>query len=82
MLIYKDNIQLDISDDKVEKYQKEGFKKLGVSQQNKGDIPKNKSLSKMKVDELKKYATELNINDIDSLTKDELIAVIKKCQNG
>lgn len=34
----------------------------------------------MKLDELKAYAEELGIENIDSLTKEELIAVIK--QNG
>ena len=36
----------------------------------------------MKVDELKALATELGIESIDSLNKDELIAVIKEAQNG
>ena len=36
-----------------------------------------KPLSKMKVDELKALATEKGIENIDSLTKDELVAIIK-----
>lgn len=43
-------------------------------------VKPNKPISKMKLDELKVYAEELGIENIDSLTKDELIAVIK--QNG
>ena len=43
-------------------------------------IKPNKPVSKMKLDELKAYAEELGIENIDSLTKEELIAVIK--QNG
>ena len=43
-------------------------------------VKPNKPVSKMKLDELKVYAEELGIENIDSLTKDELIAVIK--QNG
>lgn len=79
MLIYKDNIQLDIGDDKFESYQKLGFKKLDVEvEQNE----EKKPISKMKVDELKELAQELEIEDIDSLNKNELIAVIKNKQNG
>ena len=36
----------------------------------------------MKVDELKTLAIEFGIEDIDSLNKDELIAVIKEAQDG
>ena len=36
-----------------------------------------KPLSKMKVDELKSLAIEKGIENIDSLTKDELVAIIK-----
>ena len=36
-----------------------------------------KPLSKMKVDELKALAIEKGIENIDSLTKDELVAIIK-----
>ena len=43
-------------------------------------IKPKKPVSKMKLDELKAYAEELGIENIDSLTKEELIAVIK--QNG
>ena len=42
----------------------------------------SKSISKMKVDELKTLATELGIENTDSLTRDELIAVIKEKKNG
>lgn len=80
MLIYKDNIQLDISNDKFESYQKLGFKKLGLEVEKNKE--KDKPISKMKVDELKKVASELKIEGIDSLTKDELIAVIKQAQSG
>ena len=81
MLIYKSNIQLDIKDEEFEKYQKEGFKKLGV-ETNSNETTKNKSIAKMKVDELKELALKIGIENVDALTKDELIAVIKGSQNG
>ena len=40
------------------------------------------SIREMKVDELKALATELGIENTDSLTRDELIAVIKEKKNG
>lgn len=43
---------------------------------------KNKPLSKMNVAELKELAKEMNIDADDSLTKDELFAVIKANKNG
>lgn len=43
---------------------------------------KNKHLSKMNVAELKELAKEMNIDADDSLTKDELFAVIKANKNG
>lgn len=43
---------------------------------------KNKPLSKMNIAELKELAKELNIDADDSLTKDELLAVIKANKNG
>ena len=67
-----------IVEDKIE-----DLKSQIESLNGKEDTPqKNKPLSKMKVDELKALATELGIESIDSLNKDELIAVIKEAQNG
>lgn len=43
---------------------------------------KNKPLSKMNIAELKELAKEMNIDVDDSLTKDELFAVIKANKNG
>lgn len=82
MIIYRDNVQLIIDETELEKYQKEGFRVLdGEGSKEENDI-KPKPISKMKVDELKLLATELGIEGIGSLNRDELIAVIKKEQNG
>lgn len=56
--------------------------KKQIANVNGENTSKNKSLSKMKLDELKLLANELGIEETDSLTKDELIAVIKEKQNG
>ena len=45
-------------------------------------VKKNKPLSKMNIAELKELAKEMNIDADDSLTKDELFAVIKANKNG
>ncbi len=82
MIIYRDNVQLIIDEAELEKYQKEGFKVLEGEVSKEENGIKSKPISKMKVDELKLLATELGIEGIDSLNRDELIAVIKKEQNG
>ena len=77
--IINSNVERIIEDEMLAKYKALGYKEISSSKAN--DIaPENKPLSKMKVDELKAYAEELGIENIDSLTKEELIAVIK--QNG
>lgn len=63
------------------KYKALGYKEISSSKAN-DNAPENKPLSKMKVDELKALATELGIENTDSLTRDELIAVIKEKKNG
>lgn len=75
------NVERIIEDVKLEKYKSLGYKEISSSGKNDNASGK-KPLSKMKVDELKALATELKIENIDSLTKDELVAVIKEAQNG
>ena len=80
MIVYKENVQYIIDEKDLARYEKLGFKVLGVKEIAKEQ--KKKPLSKMKVDELKTLAIEFGIEDIDSLNKDELIAVIKEAQDG
>ena len=80
MIVYKENVQYIIYEKDLARYDNLGFKVLGVKETAKEQ--KKKTLSKMKVDELKTLAIEFGIEDIDSLNKDELIAVIKKAQDG
>lgn len=78
-IIINGNVERTIEDEKLAKYKALGYKEISSSKAN-DNAPENKPLSKMKLDELKAYAEELGIENIDSLTKEELIAVIK--QNG
>ena len=80
-IIINGNVERTIEDEKLAKYKALGYKEISSSKAN-DNAPENKPLSKMKVDELKALATELGIEDTDSHTRDELIAVIKEKKNG
>ena len=80
-IVINGNVERIIENEKLEKYLSLGYKEVSSSETNDNVVGK-KSLSKMKVDELKALGTELGIESIDSLNKDELIAVIKEAQNG
>lgn len=79
--IINSNVERIIEDEMLAKYKALGYKEISSSKAN-DNAPENKPLSKMKVDELKALATELGIENTDSLTRDELIAVIKEKKNG
>ncbi len=79
--IINSNVERIIEDEMLAKYKALGYKEISSSKAN-DNAPENKPLSKMKVDELKTLATELGIENTDSLTRDELIAVIKEKKNG
>ena len=80
-IIINGNVERTIEDEKLAKYKALGYKEISSSKAN-DNAPENKPLSKMKVDELKALATELGIENTDSLTRDELFAVIKEKKNG
>lgn len=80
-IIINGNVERTVEDEKLAKYKALGYKEISSSKAN-DNAPENKPLSKMKVDELKALATELGIENTDSLTRDELIAVIKEKKNG
>lgn len=79
--IINSNVERIIEDEMLAKYKALGYKEISSSKANDNAL-ENKPLSKMKVDELKALATELGIENTDSLTRDELIAVIKEKKNG
>lgn len=72
MYIIKDNVELIIEPDKLEKYTKLGFKEVSVPIDAKEQV---KKLKDMKVEELKAIAKEKGIES-DSLTKNELLALL------
>lgn len=72
MNIIKENVELIIEPDKLEKYTKLGFKELGISTNVNDQV---KKLKDMKVEELKAIAKEKGIES-DSLTKNELLALL------
>ena len=80
-IVINGNVERIIENEKLEKYLSLGYKEVSSSETNDNVVGK-KSLSKMKVDELKALATELGIENTDSLTRDKLIAVIKEKKNG
>lgn len=77
----KHNVERRVeSDAKVEKLLLAGFEEISAitdARENSADEGR-KNLSKMKIDELKMLADEMQIEGADSLNKAELIAVLKE----
>ena len=83
-IVKKHNIELIITDDKLEAYKEDGFVYL-KDFENKGQPPtdgETKALKEMKKEQLKAIAKELEIASYSSLTAEELIAAIKQKQSG
>lgn len=76
--VIKENVELIINDDQLDKYQKLGFKPLSVNEAT-DEEEKKKPLSRMKLEELKTLAKELEL-DSDGLNGDELRKIIKDAQ--
>lgn len=66
------NVERIIEESQLDDFLADGYKQLGAAKET-----KQKPLSKMKVDELRKMAVEKGIENADSLTKDELLEVLK-----
>lgn len=77
MRLIKGNVERIVeTQSQAERYLANGFKSLDVvSEQKKED---GKSLDKMNVTELKELAKEKGIEGYESLTKNELMAVLKE----
>lgn len=81
IIVMKENVQRIISDDEFSRFEEKGFKKLCNFSKNAKETSENKKpLSKMNSSELKAFAEELGLEDYDSLTNKELVALIKQTQ--
>lgn len=76
--VIKENVELIINDDQLDKYRKLGFKSLSVNEKVDDELRKV-PLSKMKLEDLKKTAEELGL-DSEGLNCDELRKIIKDAQ--
>lgn len=72
IVVKRENVERIIDESQFNDFLADGYKQLGAAKET-----KQKSLSKMKVDELRKIAVEKGIENADSLTKDELLEVLK-----
>ena len=78
--VLKENVELIIDEKEFPKYEKLGFKKLGAFETKAPeDSAKTVSLSKMKLEDLKTLAEELEL-DSDGLNCAELRKIIKDAQ--
>lgn len=77
MRLIKNNVErIAEGESQVQKLKAAGFKPLEVIDHKAGEEAKTE-LEKMKVDELKSLAKEKGIEGAASLTKEELLAVLK-----
>lgn len=72
IIVKRRNVERIIEESQLDDFLADGYKQLGAANET-----KQKPLSKMKVDELRKMAVEKGIENADSLTKDELLEVLK-----
>lgn len=75
MRLIKDNVErIAESETRIAKLKADGFKELGTSVK---ELEKRNPIHEMKLDELKTLAKEKGIEGAASLTKAELLAVLK-----
>lgn len=71
------NFEKKVDDNSVEFYLKQGYKLVNENKETEEETVETKPLSKMKIDELKALAEERGIEGYESLTKNELLEVLK-----
>lgn len=78
MRVIRNNVELEIDEDTLEQYKKEGYIPLENlnTKADKLDANEKKTLKDMTVAELKEIAKERGIDNADSLTKKELLALL------
>ena len=73
----RNNVEIVVTEDKVEGLKKEGFEVLEDGKVEKSGETK-KTLEDMKIEELKELAKEKGIENFKNLTKAELLKVLAK----
>ncbi len=78
MRVIRNNVELEIDEDTLEQYKKEGYSPLENlnTKEDILDTNEKKTLKEMTVPELKEIAKERRIDNVDSLTKKELLALL------
>lgn len=79
MRLIKDNVERVADGAQADKLKADGFKELGTSVK---ELEKRNPIHEMKLDELKTLAKEKGIEGAASLTKAELLAVLKDVSSG
>lgn len=78
--LIRGNVEKEVPDNQLEYYLKQGFAKISVKTETVHEDVREeveKSLETMTVPELKEQAKEKGVEGYNSLTKPELIAVLK-----
>lgn len=76
MILIRGNVERMATDEAlVEKLERDGFRAVGGAPKQSQE--EEKPLAKMKVDELKALAKEKGVEGANSLTREELLAVLK-----
>lgn len=78
MRLIKDNVERIANDEaQIGKLKADGYKDMELNSNVEEKAMEQKPVSDMQVDELKTFAKEKGIKGAGSLTKDELISVLK-----
>lgn len=81
MILIRGNVEKEVTAQRdIEKLKKEGFKEV-LSAKHEGDKPdtaEKKAIEDMNLKELKKYAEEKGVAGASSLSKEQLLEVLKE----
>lgn len=79
MILLRGNVEKEVKNAyDIEKLKKEGFKEISPTEQKESDAVKEKEINEMNLKELKKYATNKGISGASSLSKEQLLEVLKE----
>lgn len=79
MILLRGNVEKEVKNAyDIEKLKKEGFKEISPTEQKESDAVKEKEINEMNLKELKEYATNKGISGASSLSKEQLLEVLKE----